>query len=86
MSLTLDRFFIKMLHGLNTWRQLEFFEEPQLEWNLGRQNTKAYKMLLTPAEIEFRRKTALQEVSVESVDPQAGIDPQSLEESQETVT
>ena len=86
ISLTLDRFSIKMLFGRNTWRQLEFFEEPQLEWNLGRQNTKAYKMLLNPAEIEFRRKTALQKVFVESVDLQSGINPQLLEESQETVT
>ena len=86
MPLTLDKFSIKMLFGRNTWKQLEFFEEPHLEWNLGRQSTKHYKMLLTPEEIEFRRQTALQEISVESVDPMAGVDPQTLEESQETVT
>ena len=86
MSLNLDRFSIKMLFGRNTWKQLEFFEEPHLEWNLGRQSTKHYKMLLTPEEIEVRRKTAVQEVSVESVDPLAGVDPQTLEERQEAVT
>ena len=34
MSLNSDRFSIKMLFGRNTWKQLEFFDEPHLEWNL----------------------------------------------------
>ena len=86
MSLNSDRFSIKMLFGRNTWKQLEFFDEPHLEWNLGRQSIKHYKMLLTPEEIEIRRKTSVQEVSVESVDPLAGVDPQTLEERQKAVT
>ena len=71
LSLSLDRFAVKMFFGGRTFRQLEFFDSPALEWNLGRQNPKLFQVLPTEAQMEARRQQAEQQnIEVVSVDPE----------------
>ena len=70
-ELNYDRFSVRMNFGYDAAVQLTFFEQPQLEWNLGRQSSKAYKMLYTAEEMEAHREAAVQqEFQVETVDPE----------------
>ena len=66
-----DRFSVRMYFGYDSAVQLTFFEQPQLEWNLGRQSTKAYKMLYTAEEMEAHREAAVQQqFEIENIDPE----------------
>ena len=73
LSLSLDRFAVKMFFGGRTFRQLEFFDSPALEWNLGRQNPKLFQVLPTEAQLEARRQQAEQQnIEVVNVDRLSG--------------